>query len=88
MKNVTAILIGCRRVGISGSGSNIPSARYYDDNTIRMTVRIATGPEAWLDRIVVVDTGISRFVSALTPQVAQNLLNELSSVLSNKGGGL
>ena len=84
MKNVTAKLTGTRRVAISGSRSNIASDHRYDDNTIRMTVRVTSGPVAWLDRIIVVDMGITALVEALTSEVAVNLQKELSERLDQQ----
>ena len=49
----------------------------YDDNVIRLTLKIIEGPQAMLDRRVTLDVGIDDFVDSLVPEVRERLRRRL-----------
>jgi hypothetical protein len=65
------------RKAITGLGSNIAADHKYDDNVIQAKVQITQGPDAWLDRVVTAEIGISDFVNKLPDEVAKRLLHDL-----------
>jgi hypothetical protein len=77
-KVITATFVRASRVAISGMG---PGVKGYDDNSIRVNVRIKSGPQAMLDRHVHVDIPLNQFASMLPSEVRNNLrqiLDDLS----------
>lgn len=84
-KQVRGKITTITRKPITGSGSNIASDHTYDDNVIQTKVQITQGPEAWLDRVLTAEIGISDFVNKLPDAVAKRLLQDLYEAVGHVG---
>ena len=55
-----------KRVALSGIGR---TAKQYDDNVLRLVLRVVDGPEAWVDRFVFADLPIADLIRFLPDEL-------------------
>jgi hypothetical protein len=58
-----------------------PLLGQYDDNTVRLGLRVIDGPPPWLDRAVTLDLSIDSFVRMLPGEFAARLQKALNERL-------
>lgn len=81
MKNITAKFETTRLIRISGTGSHLPQ---YDDNAIRLVLKINHGPKNMLDRKLTTDVGVSELLQSLPIDTVINVYQELLDMKVDK----